>query len=348
MFTYSRYIGWNMQKKHKRISSRDVAERAGVSQATVSRVFTPGKQVSVDKRHRVMKAADELNYKPSIIARSLIQNSTRIIGIVMKRFESSYYTCALDLFSQKLQTLGYSIMLLNINGDQSLEETLPIALEYQVDGLIITSATLSSPLVEECTRFDTPVILFGRVNNGENVHSICTNNESGGRQIAEYLIQKGHRRISYIAGEAGSSTNRDRFRGFNERLMEDGITLYSQFEGDFTYPSGIEAAILLLSQTERPTAVFCASDYMAIAFMDVARNEFNLAIPDDISVAGFDDISMSSWPNYMLTTYHQHIEALVENTISILLQALKNPGMPIAHQYIQGKFVERSTVKEIS
>ncbi len=336
------------KKNNRRVSSRDVARLAGVSQATVSRVFTPGKQVSEDKRKRVLDAAYNLNYKPSVIARSLIQNSTKIIGIVIRKFENLFYVRALDLFSRKLQSLGYSVMLFDIAGAQAVEDTLPIALQYQVDGVIITSATLSSPLVEECSRFDTPVVLFNRVNEGENVHSVCTDNLNAGREIAEYLIGRGHRRISYVAGERHSSTNRNREQGFTNRLSEEGIELTSKAEGDFEYPSGLEAARELLSAKERPTAVFCSSDNMAMALRDVAELEFRLSVPDDLSIVGFDDIPMASWPRYDLTTYHQYTDKLVDNSINVLLEALQDPHMPIAHQFLQGRLIERGTVKEIS
>ena len=335
-------------KINRRVSSRDVARLAGVSQATVSRVFTPGKQVSEDKRKRVLDAAHNLNYKPSVIARSLIQNCTKIIGIVIRKFDTHFSVHALDLFSQKLQSHGYSVMLFDINGDRAVEDTLPIALQYQVDGVIITSATLSSPLVEECSRLDTPVVLFNRVNEGENVHSVCTDNLNAGREIAEHLIRKGHQRISYVAGERGSSTNRNREQGFAERLEEEGIELLSKAEGDFEYPSGLEAAREILSESERPTAVFCSSDNMAMAFRDVAELEFGLSVPQDMSIVGFDDIPMASWPRYGLTTYHQYTDKLVDNSINVLLEALKDPQMPIAHQFLQGRLIERGTVKEIT
>lgn len=103
-----------------------------------------------------------------------------------------------------------------------------------------------------------------------------------------------------------------------------------------------------MSQSDRPTAVFCSSDYMAMALKDVAEEEFGLSIPNDLSIVGFDDIPPASWPRYNITTYHQYTENLVDNTINVLLSALKDPDMPIAHQFLQGRLVERGTVKDIS
>lgn len=332
----------------KRSSSRDVARLAGVSQATVSRVFTPGSRVSEDKRKKVLKAAKDLHYQPSVIARSLIQQSTKIIGIVVRNFWNVFYMRALELFTENLQKMGYSTMLFNISGDQSVEDTLPIALQYQVDGLIITSATLSSPLVEGCSHYDTPIVLFNRVNEAADaeVSSVCCDNVEAGQVVADYLVNRGHRKIAFISGDPSSSTNRDREQGFLDRLSIRGLTLFARDMGDFSYLSGIEAARRMLSDGTRPDAVFCASDEMAIAFMDCARNEFSLSVPGDISVVGFDGTPMTVWPYNNLTTFRQPIEDMVEMTIDVLLKALAEPDRPVAHRFLSGSLLERGTVAD--
>jgi DNA-binding LacI/PurR family transcriptional regulator len=132
------------------VSSVEVARLAGVSQAAVSRVFTPGASVSDEMRQKVMAAAKQLGYRPNAIARSLNQRSTHMIGLVMVRFMNPFYARLLQEFTAKLQALGYWTLLLNIAHGDELEQALPLALQYQVDGLIITSAMLSSHLAEEC------------------------------------------------------------------------------------------------------------------------------------------------------------------------------------------------------
>jgi DNA-binding LacI/PurR family transcriptional regulator len=338
------------EKSGKRASSRHVAKLAGVSQATVSRVFTPGMRVSDEKRDRVMEAARELHYQPSVIARSLIQQSTKIIGIVIKNFWNVFYTHALELFTEHLQKAGYSTMLFNIGGDQGVEETLPIALQYQVDGLIITSATISGPLVEGCSHFDTPLILFNRINEtpGAEVNSVCCDNFEAGQIVADYLINNGHEKLAFIAGDSASSTNRDRERGFMERLSIRGQKLFARQEGVFTYQSGITAARKLLSRSVLPDGVFCSNDEMAIAFIDCARNEFGLNIPEDISVIGFDGIPISEWPFIQLSTFQQPIEEMVAMTVDLLLTQLADPSQTVAHKFISGTLVERDTVKNRS
>ena len=229
------------------VSSVEVAHLAGVSQAAVSRVFTPGASVSEEMREKVMTAAKQLGYRPNAIARSLNQHSTRMIGLVMVRFMNPFYARLLQEFTAKLQALGYWTLLLNIAHGDELERALPLALQYQVDGLIITSATLSSHLAEECAQYGTPVVLFNRYALDSSVNAVCCDSARGGRLVADALADAGHQRIAYIAGEAGSSTNQDRERGFTSRLRERGREVAFVEQGDYSYESGYAAAKRLLA-----------------------------------------------------------------------------------------------------
>ncbi|NWG75962.1 MAG: LacI family DNA-binding transcriptional regulator [Rubrivivax sp.] len=307
------------------VSSIEVARLAGVSQAAVSRVFTPGASVSDEMRARVLAAARQLGYRPNAIARSLIQRSTRMIGLVLVRFMNPFYARLLQEFTARLQALGYWTLLLNVAHGDELEKTLPTALQYQVDGLIVTSATLSSRLADECAHYGTPVVLFNRYSLDSNVNAVCCDSVRGARLVADALIDAGHQRFAYIAGEAGSSTNQDRERGFTARLRERGHALALSEQGDYSYESGIVAARRLLDRSDRPDAIFCANDLMAMAALDVARCELGLRVPEELSVVGFDDIQQASWPKYDLTTVRQPVERMVEATIELLLNAIENP-----------------------
>jgi DNA-binding LacI/PurR family transcriptional regulator len=307
------------------VSSVEVARVAGVSQAAVSRVFTPGASVSDEMRERVMAAAKQLGYRPNVIARSLSQQSSRIIGLVMIRFWNPFYARLLQEFTNRLQMLGYWVLLLNVADDTPLEKAIPAALQYQVDGLIVTSATLSSGLAEECARVGTPVVLFNRYALDSSVNAVCCDNVTGGRMVADALLSAGHTRLAYIAGEVGSSTNRDREQGFTQRLAERGSTLSARESGDYSYESGYQAALRLLDGEGRPDAIFCANDLMAMAALDAARCDLGLRVPEDISIIGFDDMVMASWPKYDLTTIHQPVDRMVDATIEVLLQAIRQP-----------------------
>jgi DNA-binding LacI/PurR family transcriptional regulator len=334
------------KKLRRRVSSVDVAKHAGVSQASVSRTFSRKGNVAEKTRQKVLEAAYELGYNPNAIARGLIQSSTNIIGVVMLRFMNPFYAFLLKEFTREFQRLGYVTMLLSIENEQELDDALPVALQYYVDGIIITSATLSSKMAESCMQTGTPVVLFNRYTTIENVNSVRTDNVGGGRVVADYLVSRGHRRIAYVAGEKNSSTNQDREKGFRERLQEHRLEISNYAQGDYTYDSGYAAAKELLQDGELPDAVFCANDLMALGLMDAARYEFGLAIPDRLAVVGFDDIPMASWPAYKLTSYHQPVRRLVEETIDVLVRAIADIDAEVETKLISGELIERRSSKQ--
>ncbi len=337
-----------MAKNIKRVSSKDVAREAGVSQSTVSRVFNDsGIPVSEDKKKLVLETADRLGYRPSMIARSLNQQRTNIIGLLVKNFSNQFYIDALRLFTEKFQQSGYSIMLFNINTEDRVEADLIKALEYQVDGVVITSATLESNLVGQFQSFGTPAILFNRLNDGQSVNAVCCDNVAGGETVADYLIDKGHKELVYIAGEKGSSTNRDRMKGFYNRASELGYGDIFMIEGEFfTYDAGFHAAEKLLSSKRTFDAVFCPSDEMALGFMDYIYHKSDLSIPDDFSLVGFDGITVPNEEIYPLTTYEQPMKRMIERTIDFMIDKIEDFTPDPVSYLFNGKILERGSVKD--
>ena len=325
-------------------SQIDVARLAGVSQAAVSRTLTPGGIVSDETRAKVMAAVEQLGYRPNVIARSLVQNSTNIIGLVVKRFTNPFYAQMIQDFTRALQEQGYWALVLNVADNQKLEDALPIVLQYQVDGLIITSATLSSNLAEECARSGTPVVLFNRYVSDGHTHVVSCDNYEGGRIVADALLDAGHKRLAYIAGEEFSSTNRDRETGFVHRLHERGHALACrESAGDYSYELGYVAANRLLQGDNPPDGVFCANDLIAMATLDVARCTLNLKVPDELSIIGFDDIPCAAWPTYDLTTVRQPFGELVDSTIQVLIDAINTPDSEVMVKMVSPYLIWRSS-----
>ena len=326
-------------------SQIDVARLAGVSQAAVSRTFTPGASVSDETREKVLEAAHKLNYRPNAIARSLIRKSTRIIGVVVMRLSKPFYARVIREFTRGLQAYGYWTLLFDIVDDEEVNRTLPMALQYQVDGVVITSATLSSRLADEFTNTGTPVVLFNRYASTAQTHVVRCDNYAGGRMVAGAFLDAGHQRIAYIAGEEGSSTNQDREQGLVDRMNERGVQLQQRAAGDYSYEAGYAAALELLQAPERPEAIFCADDMTAIGAMDAARYKLGLRIPDDLSVIGFDDIPMAAWAAYSLTTIRQPFKEMVEATIHQLLEAIADPKAKSVNTVITPTVVVRNSAR---
>lgn len=325
-------------------SQFDVAHLANVSQAAVSRTFTPGASVSEETRGKVLAAAKALNYRPNAIARSLIQKSTNMIGLVVMRFSNPFYAQTIQEFTRALQENGFWPLLINVAQINELEEALPLAMQYQVDGLIITSATLSSHLAEECNRAGTPVVMFNRYATNSNVNVVRCDNIDGARMVANTFLNSGCNRLAFIAGEEASSTNRDREIGFTTRIQElGGYLAFRESAGDYSYENGYKTAESLLRNPEPPDAIFCANDLIAMGVMDYARKEMDLRIPEDLSIIGFDDIPSAAWPGYDLTTVRQPIDFLVENTIDVLINAIQDHSIQTTEKVIAPELIRRSS-----
>jgi DNA-binding LacI/PurR family transcriptional regulator len=303
----------------KQPTSNDVARLAGVAQSTVSRAFDPNSRISTETRARVMSAAAELGYQPNVIARSLITQRTDIVGIVMANLTAShFYPGVLEKFTHRLQEMGKQVLLLKAPPDRSVDEMLPQVLGYQVDALIIASMTPGNETIDVSSRGGRPVILFNRYVLDTSAHVVCCDNCQGGRLAADLLIDAGHSRIAFIAGDENTTTNLMREKGFVDQLRQRGHSDIIREQAVYSYEAGREAARRLLSSDNPPQAIFCAADIIALGVMDAARHELGLHIPNDLAVVGFDDIPLAAWPAYDLTTIRQPVDEMITATLELL------------------------------
>ncbi len=327
------------------VTSIDVAKLAGVSQPTVSRAFDPESPVSPSTRARVLDAAAELGYTPNVIARSLKSRNTNIVGIIMANLTSSFfYPRVLERFTHRLQAIGKQVLLFGAPPDRSVDAILPHVLGYQVDSLIVASTTPGEAIIEECARIGTPVILFNRFAPRTQANVIGCDNEKGGRRVANALLETGHRRIAYMAGTRNTATNLMREKGFIEQLKARGYSNSIREEGAYTYEDGRSAARRLLDRKNPPDAIFCAADVMALGALDVARYERGIQVPNELSIIGFDDIPMASWPAYNLTTIRQPVDEMIDAAISLLNE--KGNGVPTGQtRLLPGKLIVRGSAR---
>lgn len=333
------------------VTAQDVAQLAKVSQSAVSRTFTPGASVSPDTRERVMIAARSLGYRPNAMARSLITRRSRIIALVMSYLENQFYPLVIEKLSQKLQKRGYHVLMFISDGDET-DGVLDEILQYQIDGVVMASAMLSPDLARQCADSGVPVVLFNRVPDTSafarhSTSSVTSDNREGGRLAARLLLARGHKRIAFLAGLEKSSTNLERERGFNEALAEAGAAVFRREVGHYNFERASEAARTLFAgvpASRRPDAVFVANDHMAIAAMDVLRQELGLRVPQDVSVVGFDDVPQAAWGAYRLTTVMQDVEPMVQATVELLHEQMQDSAQP-RHVVIPCHVVERDSVR---
>lgn len=329
----------------ERITSLEVARRAGVSQSAVSRVFTPGASASKKTIEKVRKAASELGYRPNVLARAMVSGKSRMIGLVVAYLNNQFYPEALEKLSDQLQERGYHVLIFMAsqtagNIDNVVEEIL----DYQVDGIIAASVALSSELSDRCLAAGVPMVLFNRSQDDPSMSAVTSDNVAGGRKVAEFLLAGGHTKIGFIAGWEGASTQRDREAGFTGALAEAGVSLHAREVGNFEMGQASEA-IRRMFATDPPEAVFVANDHMGFAVMDTLRFELGLKVPGDVSVVGYDDVPAASWPAYDLTTVRQPANRMVSETVEILLAKIEDAGTAPRRVEIDGPLILRGSAR---
>jgi DNA-binding LacI/PurR family transcriptional regulator len=325
----------------KNYTSQDVADMAGVSQSTVSRVFAGNTNVSAKKRKKILEVAEKLDYQPNAIARGLITNKTKMVGIVIKYFHNPFYSEVLSAFYNRLSSLGYHLIFINSDNDEIQASEINLLIDYKVEGVIITDAILSSSAAKKLSRNNTTVVLFNRYIKDSESKAVYCDNYFAGRQLATYLVEMGHKSIAFISGPFNTSTTIDRKQGFEEVLAERGLPPLHVESGIYTYESGFKAAQALVAMKEKVDCIFCANDITALGAIEAIR-EMGLNIPEDISVVGFDDINMANWPSYSLTTWKQPIDEMVDNAVKLLLGEETDQENVVK---LKGNLVIRKSVK---
>ena len=329
---------------HK-VTSMDVARMAGVSQSAVSRVFTPGASASPKTVAKVRKAAEALGYRPNVLARAMVSGKSGIIGLVVAYLNNQFYPEALEKLSNALQERGYHVLIfMASNSAQNIDKIVGEILDFQVDGIVAASVALSSDLSDRCRAAGVPMVLFNRGQDDPTMSSVTSDNQAGGRKVAEFLLAAGHKKISYVAGWEGASTQRDREAGFVAALHQAGVTLHSREVGNFGAEDA-RGATRRMFASDPPDAVFVANDHMAIAVMDTLRFELGLNIPEDVSVVGYDDVAVAAWPSYDLTTVRQPANRMVAETVDILLSKIDDPQIEPKQLEIDGPLIIRGSAR---
>ena len=335
-----------LEKTTEKVTSAEVARLAGVSQSAVSRVFTPGASVSTKTMEKVRAAAEELGYRPNVLARSLITGRTRIIGLVVAYLENQFYPMALELLSRALQARGYHILVFMAeNSTERVAQVMSELLDYQVDGIITASVAMSNDLTTRCDGAGIPVVMFNRGQDDARLSEVTSDNVNGARRAAEFLIKGGHKRIAHVMGWQGSSTGRDRAEGFKQAMQAAGLQPFAMVDGTYSREKAAAVTRELCQGPERPDAIFVGNDHMAFAVMDTLRHELGLRVPQDVSVVGYDDVPMAAWPAYGLTTIRQPVNRMVEATVAALLNQIEGGSSAPTKVKINGPLMVRTSAR---
>ena len=328
-----------------KVTAQDVARAAGVSQPTVSRVFTPGVTVSPAMADKVKRAAAELGYRPNTLARSLITGQSMTIGLIVAYLDNPFYTEALEKLSRGLRAQGYHIIVFMAANDAgNVDGVVNDLLAHQVDGIILASVAMSSALTDRLRDEGVPMVLFNRGSGDQSLSSVTSANHHGGREVATFLLAGGHRRIAHISGWQGASTGQDRAAGFAAALDEAGHTPFDIIDGMFNRDAAAQAARDLFAGGAKPDAIFVGNDHMAFAVAEVLQGELALSIPGDVSLVGYDDVAMAAWPSFSLTTLRQPANRMVDAVIDALMDQIGG-NTAAQHIEIEGPLVIRQSAR---
>lgn len=330
----------------EKITSLQVAERAGVSQSAVSRVFTPGASASPKTIEKVKRAAAELGYRPNMMARAMITGKSRIIGLIVAYLDNQFYPVAVERLSNALQAQGYHILVFTVTNDPSqVAGVLEDLLDYQVDGIITASVGMNGNLTAQCEAAGIPVVMFNRGQDDTAISAVTSANTAGGRKVAQHLLDCGYQRIAHISGWEGSSTGRDRHAGFVAGLNAAGVTAHAVMDGKYDRDTAAAAARQMMDADVPPDAIFVGNDHMAFAVMDTLRAEIGCRVPDDVAVVGYDDVPLAAWAAYDLTTVRQPVNQMVQAAVDQLLAQIADADIAARKIEIDGPLIQRGTTK---
>lgn len=332
---------------------KDVAERAGVSVTSVSRVLNGEKYISQRILEKVNEAIKELNYSPSQIARSLKKQKTDTIGVIVPDLTNYFCSTILSSIEESASEYGYNLIVCNIaeNLDKELRY-LHAVREMRVDGIIIMHQKVDERILSFIESASMP-ILFSCVRSPlPERFSVLINDYQAARDATDYLIQLGHRRIAFLGGDLEDITSgQSRYQGYLDALSQAGIPLNPDFIrfGNYKQESGhlMMREILERESGERPTVVFAASDDMAVGAMNSILDH-GLRIPEDISIMGFDDSLIAQAVRPMLTSMHQPARELGRTSLEYLHNLIEGRGQPSCREiYLPHQIMERGSCRRI-
>lgn len=306
---------------------KDIARLAQVSTSTVSHVINGSRFVSDEIREKVMRIVVELNYTPSYIARSLKVKATKTIGLLVTATNNPFFSEVMAGVEQYCQKNQYNLIIATTGGDaKRLQQNLQTLIHKQVDGVLLMCGDSRFQADMELT-VPLPLVVMDWWFTELNADKILENSERGGYLATKSMVDAGHQKIGIITGNLRKSVAKNRLQGYKKALSEANIVLNPDWivESHFDFEGGIVGAQKLLSLSDRPTAIFCCSDTIAIGAYQAIQNQ-GLRIPQDISIMGYDDIELARYLFPSLSTISQPKAELGKLAVETLLQRIQEPN----------------------
>jgi len=333
------------------VTIKDVAKKAGVSIASVSRVINDSKPVAPETKEKIMKVIDETGYKPNAMARGLKKNESGLIGLITPDMENGTFAELVKGIESVIEKNSMNLIVSNSKGEIERElKQLHIFKEQQLDGIIFSGVKFTKEHKEYFDRYQVPTVIVSQKFPGSGLPYVDIDNFEAAYQAVKYLIENNHSKIVLVHGPLyDKSAGVERYNGYLEALQDAEIAINKGFikEGNFTIKSGYQAMEKIMSQNaELPTAVFAASDRMAIGVLDCCLDN-GIKVPEDISIIGFDDIELATVVRPKLTSVRVDHSKMGEKSVELLLNKIKNRGKNECFYESDFEIIERETVKKI-
>lgn len=332
------------------VTIKDLAQLAGVSHSTVSRALRGHPAIAEATVARIRRLAEEQGYRVSAAARSLKTSRSQAIGIILSYIDDPYFSRVLEGVEDTVQPQGYSLLVAASHHNVEREQAAVSAMmEHRVDGVILCTPPFRVENSRQMQGGGLPLVVVNNQGVDGYAYSVDHDDEQGARQVVRHLVQQGHRRLAYLGNALSGLTNRKRSAGFRAELKAAGLAVRPEwvYDGPDGRPEGGYAgARYFLALSQRPSAIVCFNDMMAIGLMR-GLQEAGLSIPGDLAVSGFDDIDLAAYLTPPLTTYNQPRYALGVEAARLMLRLLsvqpgETPPQP-EHCYLQGNLVVRAS-----
>ncbi len=336
--------------KNSTATIKDVARKAGVSIATVSRILNGSGVVSPKLMENVQSAIKEIGYQPNAVARALKIKESKSIGLIIPDIENPFFPALVRGVEDTAREYDYAVILCNSDG-YAVEEKRYIRFLHskQVDGVIFTGSIDSEENLTLLTDLDVPVVTLDRQSKLENISSVSVDNYYGAMLAVEHLLDQGAKKVAFLGGAPRLSVAAERFQGYQDVLKKRGITILDDLilHGEFTFNSGYGNTALLLERREEFDAVFAANDLIAFGVID-CLTKHGIEVPREIIVAGYDDIRMAGWYTPSLTTVRQPVYEMGRKTVEILLTLLSATEREIHTERFRPELIIRNSTKRLN
>lgn len=326
---------------------KDVAKKAGVSPATVSRVINGQPYVGDDVRARVQDAIRELRYRPNRVAQRLRAAKSHLVGVILSDIRNPFYTMALEGIEQILSAQGMSVLICNAGIKPERENDFIKLMQAEgVSGIIIAPRRETSDVLNEAVNDGLPVVVIDRRMTKPMTDVVLADNHNGARLAVQHFIEHGYRRIATVAGPAYLASGRERYQGYVQALQEAGIPLDERLVrvGNYQLDTGYALTRELITTNELPLALFVANNLMTIGALN-AIHEAGLTIPDDVAVIGFDDLPWAVSLSPALTTVGQPAFDIGIHAAELLLNRIAFPDRPTRTVVLNTELIVRASVR---